>query len=99
MNTQLSMFLEHLAYERNLSRHTIDAYRADLEHFHAWAKIRIGNDSFLQLLNHYHLREYLSFCFHRYKNTSIARRLSALRTFLRFLVRVDEIKSSPADLM
>ncbi len=99
MNTTLSQFLHHLSFERRLSEHTVEAYRADLEHFFAWAKSRLKVDDVIPLLDHYHLREYLSFCFHRYKNVSIARRLSALRGFLRYLVRIGMIKASPADLI
>lgn len=99
MNTEISLFLKHLQFERRLSLHTVEAYRADLEHFFAWARTRIKTDEFINSLDHYHLREYLSFCFHRYKNVSIARRLSALRTFFRFLVRRGTIKASPADLI
>jgi integrase/recombinase XerC len=99
MNTKLSRFLEHLSYERRLSEHTVAAYQADLEHFFLWARTKIKIEDWLSVLTHYHLREYLSFCFHRYKNVSIARRLSALRTFLKYEVRLGDIKCSPADLI
>lgn len=99
MNTELSHFLEHLRYERRLSENTVAAYQADLSHFFDWARTKIAIEDVLSQINHYHLREYLSFCYHRYKNVSIARRLSALRTFLKFQVRVGRIKSSPADLI
>lgn len=96
MNTELSKFLHHLKFERRLSNHTVEAYRADLEHFYSWLAIK---KSPIEMLDHYHLREYLAFSFHRLKNVSIARRLSAIRTFLRFLVEEGVIKSSPADLI
>lgn len=99
MNSQIAQFLHHLRYERRLSDHTVEAYRADLEHFHAWAQTKLINVDILQKLDHYHLREYLSFCYHRYKNVSIARHLSGLRTFLRYMVRIGIIKASPADLI
>lgn len=99
MNTQIAQFLHHLNFERRLSNHTVEAYRADLEHFYTWAQTRLKTSDILHSLDHYHLREYLSFCFHSYKSVSIARRLSALRTFLRFMVRIGEIKASPADLI
>ncbi len=45
VNTELSQFLDHLAFERRLSEHTVAAYRADLEHFFAWIrqKFRLTN--------------------------------------------------------
>jgi integrase/recombinase XerC len=99
MQNHIAFFLQHLAFERRLSSHTVNAYRADLEHFLAWAQIKLKQEALLEQLDHYHIREYLAFCFHRYKNISIARRLSALRSFLRYMVRVGVIKASPADLI
>ena len=97
MQTHIALFLQHLEYERRLSKHTIWAYKADLEHFLVWAKTKICTEDILYELSHYHLREYLSFCFHRFKNVTIARRLSALRSFFRYLVREGVINSSVAD--
>lgn len=99
MKTEISQYLHHINFERRLSSHTVDAYRADLDHFYTWALSRLKTDEILPLLDHYHIREYLAFCFHRYKNVSIARHLSALRGFLRFMVRRGVIKASPADLI
>jgi tyrosine recombinase XerC len=99
MQTHIALFLQNLEYERHLSEHTISAYRSDLEHFNRWARVKIGTDDVLSQLSHYHLREYLAFCFHRFKNVTIARRLSALRSFLNYLVRVQVISSSVADLI
>ena len=99
MQSHIDLFLQHLTHERRFSQHTVDAYNNDLQHFWAWARVKIKSTDILAELSHYHLREYLAFCFHRYKNVSIARRLSALRSFLRFLVRIEIIKSSPSDLI
>lgn len=99
MNNHVALFLDHLSYERRLSLHTVEAYRVDLEHFFQWAELRLRTKDIISRLDHYHLREYLSFCHDRYKNVSIARRLSALRTFLKFMVRLDYIRASPADLI
>jgi len=99
MQTHIALFVQHLRCERRLSEHTVSAYKTDLGHFLAWAQTKIRADDILSQLNHYHLREYLAFCFHRYKNVTIARRLSALRGFLRFLVRIGRMSSSVADLI
>lgn len=99
MKKELEQFLQHLAYERRLSPHTVEAYRADLDHFSLWYESKIRSTEPLLQLNHYHLREYLSVCLHKYKNVSIARRLSALRTFLKYLVKINYLKTSPADML
>jgi integrase/recombinase XerC len=99
MKGHIDRFLHHLSYERRYSAHTVEAYGTDLEHFREWCLTKMADEHILSSLNHYHLREYLSFCFHRLKNVSIARKLSALRTFLKYLVKIGEIKASPADLI
>lgn len=99
MNSDISHFLHHLQYERRLSEHTVSAYRADLEHFLLWAQIKVRRDVGVDEINHYHLRDYLGFCYQDYKGSSIARHLSALRTFFRYLVEINIIKSSPADIL
>jgi integrase/recombinase XerC len=99
MNTEIDQFLHHLQFERRLSSHTVDAYRCDLAHFSLWVSHKLACEDVLSLLTHYHLREYLSHCYHRYKNVSIARRLSGLRAFFRYLVKIGHIKASPADLI
>lgn len=99
MKEQLLQFLNHLTYERNLSNNTVEAYRADLEHFFYWAQQKMPSNNILLGLDHYHVREYLAHCHDNLKNISIARHLSALRTFLKYLVKTGYIKASPADLI
>jgi integrase/recombinase XerC len=99
MRAYLKEFLDHLAFERRLSEHTVAAYRRDLEDFSVWAQSRLETPDFIHLLDHYHLREYLSHCYERLKNVSIARRLCALRSFLRYLQRMQKISANPADLV
>lgn len=91
-------FLDHLLFERRLSEHTAFAYRNDLDNFYIWALAKKG-ENFLSFITHYDLREYLSYCFYKYKNISIARRLSAIRCFFRYLIKRQIIISSPADLI
>lgn len=99
MKSELSQFLHHLTYERRLSPHTVEAYRADLEHFNTWAQTKALGPNLLDEISHYHVREYLAFCHDRYKNVSIARRLSALRMFFRYQVFIGKLKTSVADLI
>jgi integrase/recombinase XerC len=97
MQNFISQFIHHLSYERRLSKHTVLAYQSDLEHFNLWIITAIAGDDILSLIDYYHIREYLAFCHARYKQVSIARRLSAIKAFFRYLVRNNIITSSPAD--
>jgi len=87
-------FLKHLKFERNLSAHTIAAYRRDLqclrdyctkENISCWADLRIHN-----------LRRYAATHFAGGLNPrSIQRRLSAQRSFMGYLIREGKLKNNP----
>src|SRR5580704_5962434 len=93
----ISQFLNHLSYERRLSNHTVSAYQNDLAHFHLWLRTALLSEEILFRIDYHHIREYLAFCHSRYSQVSIARRLSAIRAFFRYLVRSNIITTSPAD--
>lgn len=95
-NEYIEIFLEYLAYERSLSQNTVDAYRNDLEHFVSWICANIKTDDYLNFIEHYHIREYLSQIFNEYKNVSLARKVSSIKSWFKFLVYRNIIKTSPA---
>lgn len=99
MNQHIKIYLDHLAFERRLSEHTLLAYQVDLEHFLSWLCGKLKTDEALFLLSHYHIRDYLSNIVDDYKPSSIARKISAIRSWLNYLVEEGIIKSSPADLI
>ncbi len=84
---EIEAFLSHLSLRRNLSVHTLRAYRNDLEH---WCGHMAGTgiSSVAQLgerLEAQHLRAYLAGLYESHERSSLCRRLSAIRCFLRFL--------------
>lgn len=93
----LERFLERLEVERNVSANTLRAYRSDLEQLLAFAD-RDGRS--VQEIDHRFLRRYLAYLqtSHRSRRT-IARKLSAARTFYRFLVLSGETEVNPAALL
>jgi len=98
MQQWIDQFSRYLADERNLSPHTRAAYLRDLGEFRSFLEGHGGCtlqnmtriDSFL-------LRCYLAELHKRNQRTSIARKLSALRTFFRYLVREGALASNPAE--
>ena len=91
----LAAFLAELATERRLSAHTVAAYRRDLEALLAFLA-REGIDD-LAAVDSYHVRRFAAECHRRGLGPrSIARRLSAVRTFYASLLRAGAAKTNPA---
>ena len=87
-------FIRHLEFERRLSPLTCENYRRDLETLAAWCE-KSGIDGWGDL-NSEHVRAYSASCFRKGLSArSIQRRLSAARTFFRYLLREKEVKKNP----
>lgn len=94
---RVEAFCEALRVERNASLHTIRAYRIDLTDYVRWAS-RENIDPLRA--NHRQLRSYLGeLDCAQYSRTTINRRLSALRSFFRWLNVVGVIDADPASVL
>jgi len=98
---EIGDFLDYLTYERNVSTNTIAAYRNDLESFVGFLcndYLSQGRDQLeLAKVDHLAVRSYLAFLSRRkLSRASVARHLSALRSFFKFLVREGIAESNPA---
>jgi integrase/recombinase XerD len=98
---QARRFLDHLAVERGLSRNTLEAYRRDLSMYGDYLRAQgIGNGAdasettiarYVEWLSSRNLGEG-----RRYRASSVARALAAVRMFHRFLLREGESQVDPA---
>ena len=87
-------YLAHLQVERRMSPHTLDGYRLDLEGLKAWAATQ-GAD--VETLHTEHLRAFIASEHRRgLSPKSLQRRLSACRSFYRWLLRHGRIQANPA---
>lgn len=89
-------FLDHLAREREVSEHTVAAYRRDLEGFIEFAGRHYGGDWSWERVDRMGLRGFLGEYERRgLSRRSAARALSALRSFYRFLLVHHDLSHNP----
>jgi integrase/recombinase XerC len=101
VTNEVGDFLDYLTYERNVSGNTISAYRDDLESFVGFLSndyLTMGRDQLdLRRVDHLAVRAYLAHLSRRkLSRASVARHLSALRSFFKYLVREGAVESNPA---
>lgn len=84
-------FIMHLTVERNLSVHSLKAYRQDLDQFHQFL-----GDVLLTAVDYLTIRRYLGELSTKgYARTTMARKLATLRTYFRYLTKERAIDASP----
>ena len=94
LSEQIDRFLAYLETERGYSGHTVRGYRVDLEQFRAFMEAK-GKRSILDP-DYGILREYLGSLHGSYRRTTIARKLSAVRSFFAFLEKRGLRPDNPA---
>lgn len=95
---RLDEFLRHIADGRQLSPHTVAAYRRDLAQFTAFLDQHLGAVIWSWAgVDRLTLRAFLAHLSRRgLARRSIARKLSAVRSFYRFLHREEHVGANPA---
>jgi integrase/recombinase XerC len=94
----LAEFLRHLGLEKNASEHTVKSYREDLAQALEFFRTRLPEKAQPTQLSTRHLRAYLVWLHEQgYAKTTIARRVSAVRSWCRFLCRQGTLTANPAD--
>lgn len=93
----LDKFLEYLEFEKRYSPHTITSYRKDLEDFsHFYLKTESSDD--ISRADKKNIRNFIvELSENGISKRSINRKLSSLRSFYLFLLRIGEIAVSPVE--
>lgn len=99
LDQQIQLFTAYLQTERNASPHTLAAYRSDLAQMLAFALHDKGEAVSAHDIDHLFLRRYLAGLSNGTKKSSIGRKLAAIRSFFRFLLRRGIIAKNPAELI
>jgi integrase/recombinase XerC len=99
MEEALAEFLRHLGLEKNASTCTVKSYREDLTQALDFFRRRLNRTSLeLSQLTTRLVRAYLAWLHEQgYAKTTVARRLSALRSWCRFLCRQGTLSANPAE--
>jgi len=94
-------FMDYLAVERNFSLHTRDGYESDLRQFYEFLKEegRWGVEPAPAAVNEAAVTSFVYRLHGECRKVSIARKLSAIRSFFRFLIRKGLAASNPAELV
>lgn len=95
--SKVKSFLMYLTVERNLSPRTVKAYSHDLKNFQSFLEKKYNSPPPLSKITTEMLRDYFAELHldRGYKGTSLARKVSSLRSFFRFAIEQNYIKINP----
>jgi integrase/recombinase XerC len=95
-----TLFLQYLRYERNLSEQTLRAYASDLGQFASYARGVAGSEVLEPgTIAPETVRGFMVSVYRSLEKTSRARKLSALRSFFRYLCGTGFLVENPAELV
>lgn len=95
----IAAFQEYLEVERQYSPETVTAYLSDLQEFQAFLKAN-GEFTDFRHVDDLDVQTYLTDLNKQdLARTSIARKISSLRSFYRYLTRIDVVKRNPFELV
>ena len=94
----LQGFAAYLAHNKGYTEHTVRSYVSDVRQFLAYLAER-EQAATAEMADDYVIRGFLSSRFAQNRKASLARKLSALRCFYRFLLLEGKVASNPAALL
>jgi len=100
MKEIIERFIGYLRYERNASPETVDDYGGDVRLFQQFLTPPGAATLPLADVDHRVIREFVGWLYDRkLQKVTVARKLSALRTFFKFCVREQYTRTNPAALV
>lgn len=99
MKKEIDEFCRYLSVERNVSGHTLDAYRSDLEKFREFVAKELGPSFELEAVSHLLIRRYLARLTIDHAKSTLGRKLAAIRSFFKYLMREGKVRKNPAELV
>lgn len=103
MKEAIKNFERHLRFERGLSPHTVRAFLNDILEFHDFLSgknlAKTSGRVDFNKITHYHIRGFLGHIYKKNKKSTMARKLSSIRVFFKYLTRLGEAGSNPAAIV
>lgn len=91
----ISKFLDYLAFEKKYAKHTLTAYRADLLSFQEYMIHTYDSDRLVEV-EYPMIRSWIVALFdQQLSKSTINRKLTSLKVFYNYLLKIGEIKKSP----
>jgi integrase/recombinase XerC len=95
MEKNKKSFTDYLFLEKKYSKHTVDAYLADLNSFHEFVKEEFELESLIEV-NYPLIRSWIVFLSDKkVENVTINRKISSIKAFYKFLLKTKQIEASP----
>ena len=90
------LFLAHLEFQKNCSSATVSAYRIDLREFEIFLREKGKSLAQLENVHKKDIQEFLVFLYRqKMHKSSMARKLSCLRSFYRFMLQKKYVQKNP----
>ncbi len=91
----LKAFLDYLKLEKNYSDHTLRAYEQDINEFKLFASESYGEQDLTQI-DYHHLRAWIIQLVDKgISNRTVNRKVSSLKSYYKFLLKVGDVRQSP----
>ncbi len=92
----IETFLLWLQFNKGRSENSCEAYRLDLGQFQSFLHVHKMSLEQAENIEKQHIQAFIADCFHKgHAKSSLARKLSALRSFFSYLVRTKKITHNP----
>lgn len=94
----IDSFITYLTHEKRYSKHTVSSYMADLKQFESY--VSITYQLTVPEIKYSHLRSFMvELMEEKRSETTINRKISALKSFYKFLVREGKLEQNPTLLL
>ncbi len=100
MTDFIEEFISYLNIEKNCSKETLKAYLTDLKEFCSFLKDEFGDEitiEELERIDNFMLRKYLALLYKKNKKVTVSRKLSAVRSFFKYLIKVGKLSKNPGE--